>query len=342
MNRFKCFKWPMLLGILIFFGCAKEPIETPKALVGPVYPNHFPPAHYRFENNPPTEAGIALGRKLFYDPILSLDSTISCGSCHAQVHAFADHNVPLSTGIDGRLGSRNTPGLANLIWFPAFNWDGGVNHIEIFSVAPITDENEMGLELREALVRLNRHASYPGMFQAAFGVNKIETREMLYALTQFMGVMVSYQSKYDDYLNGKPVLSDQELNGLALFQQHCSSCHNGPLLTDFSYRNNGLSPGSSDEGRKRITQEDADLRRFRVPSLRNVALTYPYMHNGSQFTLYQVVDAYSRHVTVEANLDLEIPKEGFGFDEAQKDALVAFLRTLTDWKFVSNPSLAGP
>jgi cytochrome c peroxidase len=333
--------WIGLLS-MVLWACTKDPIQEPAQPIGPVLPSHFPPPHYTFTNNPISEAGIELGRRLFYDPILSLDSTISCGSCHAQVHAFADHNTPLSTGINGRLGFRNTPGLANLIWYPAFNWDGGVNHIEIFSVAPITDENEMGLALREAVDRLRRHDRYPQLFMEAFGVSKIETREMLYALTQFMGIMVSYQSKYDDFLNGKPVFSEKELLGYDLFQQNCATCHQGPLLTDFSYRNNGLSPQTQDEGRYGITKEPEDMRRFRVPSLRNVALTHPYLHNGSLLNLYQVVNAYSNGVTADENLDPVIPIPGFQFNEEEKEALVAFLRTLSDWKFISNHNLAEP
>jgi cytochrome c peroxidase len=325
---------------MVAWGCAKEPKVTVPFL-GPKVPAHFPERVYTLAGNTPTLAGVELGRKLFYEKILSRDSSISCGTCHAQIHAFADHNMPLSMGVDGRLSVRNTPGLANLMWYPAFHQDGGINHIEIQPFAPITEPVEMDMDFAAALQRLRDHPEYPALFEKAFGSKEITDRPFFLALAQFQSMLVSDQSRYDDWVRGKYTFSEQEMAGKQLFDAHCATCHAGPLQTDFSYRQNGLAP-SADEGRMRITRNPADAGKFRVPSLRNVALTYPYMHNGKIHSLYGVVDAYSQGVAAVSNLDPAIPQQGFGFNEVEKEALVAFLQTLTDWKFVSDPRFSEP
>lgn len=332
----------LLMAVLVVTSCERTDdlhaftTET----IGPRQPKHFPEPVYRFENNPVSKAGIELGRRLFYDPILSRDSSISCGTCHAQVHAFADHNVALSTGIEGRMGKRNTPGLANLIWYPAFHWDGGVNHIEIQPFAPITEPTEMDADFGEVLGRLQRHSQYPQLFKAAFGVDTIVSREFFYAVTQFMSTIVSDQSAFDKHIRGEKALNERQLNGLALFNAHCSTCHAGVLQSDFSYRNNGLTPNTQDEGRYLITQDPKDKGAFRVPSLRNVAMTGPYLHDGSIRTLEGVVEAYSNGITSSLLLDPAIPENGFQFTESEKAALVSFLHALTDFEMLGDHSLS--
>lgn len=304
-------------------------------------PNHFPPPHYQFTRNPLSKEGVELGRQLFYDPGLSKDGRVSCGSCHAQVHAFADHNVPLSFGVFNRMGERNTPGLANLIWTPEFHWDGGVNHIEIQAIAPLTDSAEMGQDLNDIITYLQGEAFYRQSFKNAFGDENINTRRLLLALTQFMSTMISADAKYDQVVNGKASFSEKEGMGKQIFEKDCATCHQPPLFTDFSYRNNGLTLESDDLGRKRITQLKEDELKFRVPSLRNADLTYPYLHNGSYRNLYQVVDGYS-NPPLSATHDEAIPKEGFQYSKEEKEAIIAFIHTLTDFEFIWRRDLSEP
>lgn len=327
--------------LVVVMACAPEP-KVAIPFFGPTVPAHFPDRVYTLANNTPTLAGVELGRKLFYDPLLSGDSSISCGACHAQVHAFADHNVPLSFGVEGRMGARNTPPISNLMWYPAFNWDGGVNHIEIQPFTPITEHVEMAADLAVVLQRLRDHPEYPALFEKAFGSKQITDRPFFLAFAQFMSMLVSSESRYDDWVRGKYTFTEKEMAGKALFDAHCSTCHSGHLQTDFSYRQNGLRTGSPDEGRMRITQDTADFGKFRVPSLRNVALTYPYMHDGKINSLYSVVEAYSQPKPHMPNLDPAIPQQGFAFDAPQKEALVAFLQTLTDWNFLGDPRFSQP
>lgn len=326
--------------LVVMVGCKKEekPVsQTPYS--GLQVPAHFPPPVYTFANNTPTNAAFELGRKLFYDPLLSVNNTVSCGTCHAQVHAFADHAANVSTGVFGRSGLRNSPPLANLAWFPSFMWDGGINHIETIPIAPITDSNEMGETLANVVQKLNADKTYPGLFQQAFGAPP-NSAYMLKALAQFMAAMVSANSKYDRYVNGQATLTEAEAKGLVLFKQHCNSCHTEPLFTDFSFRNNGIGATQGDSGRARITQNMADVGKFRVPSLRNVELTNPYMHNGSIFTLDEVVEHYTSHksgATVDASL-----RNGMPLSDDDKQNLVKFLKTLTDYSYIANSKFAEP
>lgn len=300
----------------------------------------FPEKVYNNEKNPLSAEKIQLGRFLFYDPILSKDSTIHCGSCHTPEHAFADHNVSLSKGVDGTLGVRNTPAIFNLAWYKSFNWDGGVNHIEIQPVGPITNELEMKETLANVLHKLNTHRKYPQLFKEAFGVDKIEDKELLLALTQFQQSIVSDNSKFDQYIKGETTFSDSEKLGMDLFDKNCSSCHTGMLLTNFEFKDNGLTiKKESEPGRSLISQNPEDKWKFRVPSLRNVALTYPYMHTGEIPSLVEVIEMYSNG-TGTSN-DENLPKGGFQFSQEEKDALLNFLKTLNDYEFISNPDY-GP
>lgn len=315
--------------------------EPPKSFKGFSAPAHFPPPVYNFENNPVTEAGFELGRKLFYDKRLSVDGTVSCGSCHAQVHGFADHNTPLSFGVGGNAGRRNTPGLANLAWTPAFMWDGGINHIEVMPIAPLTDPTEMAHDLADLLAYLQTETEYPEAFENAFGNDEINTQNLLRALTQFQGSLVSASSKYDRWLQGDIGLSANEAEGLAIFEAKCASCHSAPLFTDFSYRNNGLDSVFSDKGRKEITLDPADEGAFRVPSLRNVALTAPYMHDGRFRNLQQVLDHYESGVTDSPTLEPSL-SGGIPLNDNEKDRLIDFLNTLSDFDFISNHRFSEP
>jgi cytochrome c peroxidase len=306
-----------------------------------VAPAHFPPPVYDFANNPLTKEGFELGRKIFYDTRLSRDGTISCGTCHAQPHAFADHGTAVSLGVENRPGLRNAPPTVNLAWMPHFMWDGGINHIEVMPLAPFTDPLEMDMTMPEIMEFVKNDPGYKAMFRKAFGTSEINSQKLLHALAQFQGSIVSYRSKYDQYLLGKAVLSANETKGLALFNAHCASCHSGVLLTDFSFRNNGLDTAFADEGRARITLNPSDLGKFKVPSLRNVALTNPYMHDGRFATLAQVLDHYSEGIQQSPTLD-PLLAAGIPLSDDEKNALLAFLNTLTDWELLRELRFSEP
>lgn len=300
-------------------------------------PPGFPQPVYSFQNNPLTQEGFELGRKLFYDPILSRDSTISCGSCHQQAVAFAHADHQVSHGINDLIGTRNSPGLFNLAWFPNFMWDGGVNHLEVQPLAPITNPIEMDETMANVLVKLRRNQAYRSLFLSAFDSDSITTQRVMYAMSQFMGAMVSASSRYDQYRQGASTFSTSEVNGLNLFRAHCESCHKEPLMTDMQFRNNGLdSEFSSDPGRAMITGLPQDSGLFRVPSLRNVALTKPYMHDGRFSSLSQVLEHYSSGIVASGTLDPHFSNGSITLTTQEKTDLIAFLYTLTDQRFISD------
>jgi cytochrome c peroxidase len=277
-----------------------------------------------------------LGKRLFFDPILSLDSSISCASCHAPEHAFADHNLALSKGIYGRVGTRNSPALFNLAWQNSFNWDGGVNHLEVFSVAPITNEVEMGEDLKNIMRKLNQNQSYKQQFKEAFDTDKIEDKEFLLAITQYMLMIVSDDAKYDQVQKGTATFTELEKEGYLVYQKNCSSCHVEPLFTSPQFKSNGFNTDSKEQGRMRITQLEEDRNLFKVPSLRNLKFTYPYMHNGKLWHLDAVIDHYIQPKPNAINAEPAIVN-GMPLTNADAFALKAFLNTLNDNTFIANP-----
>ena len=340
----RAFKGLSLLSLFVLFSCSKNSdpgIDTTFQLD---IPAHFPKPYYNFEQNNLTYEGFELGRRLFYDRMLSVDSSISCGTCHAQVHAFADHNVPVSTGVFGRMGKRNATATFNLIFAPYFNWDGGINHIEMQPTAPLIEHTEMDISMAEVLRRLRNHPEYPKLFKRVFGTSDISARDFLYALTQFQGAILSTNSKYDKYLQGKTQLTAAESEGLRLFNLHCATCHSGALQTDYKFRSNGLEWNGHEEGRYHITLDSADFLKFRTPSLRNVALTRPYMHDGRFNTLEAVLNHYSDLGLVKeapSHTD-SILKNGIRLTESEKEKIIAFLHTLTDFSLLSNSMYSEP
>lgn len=306
-------------------------------------PANFPEPHYNFQNNELTQQGFLLGRKLFYDPILSKDSSISCGSCHQQFVAFAHSGHRLSHGINNQFGIRNTPGIFNMAWNKNFMWDGGVNHIEVMPTAPITNPVEMDESMLNIVAKLNKSSEYKTQFKEVFGKDVIDDQQLLKSLAQFMGAMVSSDGKYDKYIRGESggKLNEDETAGLKLFQQKCASCHSTDLFTDYSFRNNGLDQNfSGDNGRAHITQLAEDEGKFRVPSLRNVEVTAPFMHDGRFWTLEEVMKHYANGVQKSPTLDplLIQPNDKLGIPLTQKEQqqIVAFLKTLTDHEFLND------
>ncbi len=308
-------------------------------------------------DNELTVAGVQLGRHLFFDPILSLDSTISCASCHLPELGFSDPNT-VSFGVNNATGTRNAMSLVNVGFFTkGLFWDGRSQTLEEQALLPVEDHLEMNEAWPNVIEKLRRHPDYPAMFREAFGVefrDEIDRSLATKALAQFERTLISGNSKYDQATRNEIFLEDEEVNGQQLFffelsqqQDHpgCSHCHGGPLLTDNRFVNNGLDSVANlndfmDKGRGIVTGNFGDNGKFRVPSLRNIALTAPYMHDGRFETLEEVLDHYASGGHMAENLDANI--RPFTLTERQKQELIAFLETFTDESFVNNPNFKSP
>ena len=315
--------------------------ELPANDIHLVVPQGWPYPVYDFTGNTLTTEGFILGRKLFYDTKLSKDNSISCGSCHQQFAAFSHLDHKVSHGIYGLLGTRNSPPIFNLNWHTNFMWDGGINHMEVQPLAPITNPVEMDEDINVVVSKLQGDANYPKMFKDAFGTEVITSQLIFKSMAQFMGMLVSDNSKYDLYTRGQASLNSSEMNGLALFQQKCNVCHTAPLFTNFQYMNNGIDTAFEDAGRGKITMHAADSGTFKVPSLRNVALTAPYMHDGRFNTLNQVLDHYSAGVKNSSTLSSEVVG-GIPLTSQEKADIIAFLNTLTDDSFIKDARFNDP
>lgn len=316
------------------YACSKQVAEVYE---GFQQPSNFPAPVYRLADNEITGDGFILGRKLFYEPRFSKDNSISCGSCHLQSAAFTHHGHDISHGIEDRLGTRNAQPIMNLAWEKTFMWDGGVPDLDLQPIAPITNHVEMDETLENVLAKLRAHKDYPALYKKAFGTEEITTARTMKALSQFMVMCVSSHSKYDSVMRKEgPQFTEEEKKGYAIFQQKCGSCHKEPLFTDNSFRNNGLTIGpNNDEGRFAITLGPLDRYRFKVPSLRNLAHTAPYMHDGSLRTLNAVLTHYTSEVQQTPNLDPLLQK-GIPLTEHEKTSLLVFLETLNDRKFITD------
>lgn len=323
-------------------GCREEQVALQVKFEAPP---HFPALQYDLAQNPVTTEGFLLGRTLFYDGQLSRDNSISCGSCHQQSAGFTHHGHDLSHGIDDQLGNRNTPPVMNLAWHPTLFWDGGVHDLDLLPLAPIENPVEMDEDMANVLEKLRKDARYPPLFQQAFGTPEITTERTLKALAQFMLMCVSADTRYDRYLQGEATaLNSLELEGKQVFEQKCGNCHQGALLSDFSFRNNGLGTRfNPDQGRYAITLQEEDRHKFKVPSLRNVIVTAPYMHDGRFYTLDEVFDHYDRGVQPSPTLDPALQADGrlgIALTPAERASIRAFLQALTDSAFIRNPLLS--
>ncbi len=333
------------LAIVILGACSPEENDNPEPEKPFVFelPSHFPEPVYDFEKNPISKEGFELGKMLFMDGKLSRDGSISCAHCHITSSAFTQHGHSLAHGIDNRQTMRNSQPIQNLAYLNSFGWDGGIFHLDLFPIFPITNPVEMDEDVPRVLEKLRNDENYPRLFKKVFGTDSIETDHFLKALSQFQLVCISSNSKYDRYLLGQESLSDQEMEGLAIFEEKCSSCHSGVLQTDNSFRNNGLPIGNPrDLGRNLITERDEDLYKFRVPSLRNLKYTFPYMHDGRFFSLESVLDHYSDGVIDSPTLDTLLtggPSRGISLTESEKSKIINFLSTLNDSTFITNEDI---
>ena len=310
-----------------------------------IIPKGWPkPATNIFAKNPLTEEGFQLGRKLFYDGRLSKDGNFPCASCHQQFAAFANFDHDLSHGFNNNFTKRNAPALFNLAWVKELHWDGGINHIEVQPLAPITDTSEMAETIENVIRKISADTAYKKMFKEAFGDPLINSQRMLKALAQFAGSIQSYNAKYDKVKRGEDSFTISEKYGYNVFKAKCNTCHKEPLFTDNSFRNNGLSSNKNptDIGRMGITGKQGDSLKFKVPSLRNITKTTPYMHDGRLYTLSQVIEHYRNKINNQQPTIDSILQNKIVISNQEKIDLLSFLYTLTDWELTGNKRYADP
>ena len=339
--------------ILVFLSCSKghneeeytpvsAPLQIPtlfhKLLIAPIIPS----------NNPQTQEGVSLGKKLFFEKGLSADNTQSCATCHDPKIAFTDKRQ-FSEGIDGVFGNRNSMPLFNLAWNfdENFFWDGRSIGIERQAIEPVINPIEMHNTWSQVVSVLEAKEAYPELFYKAFGTRKIDSILVTKAIAQFERTLISANSKFDQYLNGEAQLSASELNGFDVFMDetkgdcfHCHGSDKNPLWTDNEFHNNGLDALSFDLGLAKITGDPADNGKFKSPSLRNLAFTAPFMHDGRFSTLEEVIDHYSEGLKASPTIDplmKKISSGGVQLTPQEKADLKAFLLSLSDFEFVSNP-----
>lgn len=308
-----------------------------------IVPKGWPQPVYDFSKNPLTEEGFILGKKLFYDGRLSKDGNFPCASCHQQFGAFNNYDHPLSHGFNNSLTTRNSPGLFNLAWQKEFMWDGGINHLDLQPLAPITAENEMAESIEAVISKLRADKEYRKLFKAAFGDENINYLRMGKAMSQFLLQLVSSNSKYDKVMRREASFILPEQLGYEIFKKKCISCHAEPLFTDFTYRNTGITLDTTfkDLGRMKITGDKEDSLKFRVPSLRNVTKTFPYGHDGRFYSLMSVYEHYRKNMVVIGNTD-PILSNKMALSNFEIGQLTAFLNTLTDSSFLKDPRFAAP
>ena len=343
----------LLIVSCVLFGFSQyfinEPYPFPKLAAFPKMPvNHL---------NPVTKEGVKLGRYLFYDPILSKDSSISCSSCHQQAFAFSDGNVKYSTGVNGHQLNRNTPPIFNLAWNQHLFWDGKANSIEEQVFFPVRDHLEMGLDWNLATNRLKNSVFYKACFQAAFEGKVIDSVLVAYAIAQFERTIISYNTRLDKALRREVFLTKDELKGLELMNDqskgNCLHCH--PTDANFvsttgKFANNGLDTFSTvyalkDAGRGGVSNNKADFGLFKIPSLRNITLTAPYMHDGRFKTLEEVLDFYTSGVKQNPTIDSKMHfanEAGVNLTALEKRQIIIFLNALTDSVLIIDEAFSNP
>jgi cytochrome c peroxidase len=342
----------IVLVVVAINACRKDPVRpdymtSPFDIPTPIFFTPVPiPA-----DNPLTEEGIKLGRHLFYEELLSGDNTQSCGSCHRQEHAFSD-TAKGSVGIHGDIGDRQAMPLFNIAWADEFFWDGRAATLEEQIFGPVVNPIEMDESWVNAVNELKQVPAYVQMFDQAFGVIDFDSTHVSKAIAQFIRTMVSSNSRFDKYLRFEDTLSIQELQGWDLFRDlqgadcfHCHA-HSSSQFTDFSLRNNGLDSIITDPGWGDITGFSYDIGKFKVPSLRNIEVSGPYMHDGRFQTLDEVINFYSEGIrSTSPNIDPSIEfasQGGVQLNPTEKAAVKAWLLSLTDWEFLTDPAFSDP
>ncbi|CAN5749385.1 cytochrome c peroxidase [soil metagenome] len=340
MKLFKTICVILCLLITAISWIVQQPATHPLEFIGP---KGWPQPVYDFNSNLLTEEGFQLGRKLFYDGRLSKDGNFPCASCHQQFAAFATYDHSLSHGYGNHFTKRNAPPLFNLAWQKDFMLDGGINHLDLQPLAPITDSNEMGETIDNIINKIKKDTAYGHMFTAAFGDATINTQRITKALSQFILMMISANSKYDRVMRGEDSFNLPQRLGYEIFQKKCSTCHTEPMFTNYSYRNAGLPADDflNDYGRMKITRNPADSLKFKVPSLRNAQQTFPYGHDGRFFSLMEVFNFYRNEVVQGPTTD-SLLKHGLPLSNYEIGQLTAFIYTLTDSSFLNDKRFAPP
>ncbi len=306
-------------------------------------PEGFPDPLYAFGDNPLSKEGIALGRRLFYDGVLSLDGNFPCASCHEQIAGFGTYEHDRSHGYNHSHTLRNAPVLFNLAWQPYFHWDGEFMSLFDEAAQPINGHIEMAESFPGVIKKLQADASYREEFKKVFHSQFIQPSHILKALAQFTGTLVSANSKYDKVKRGEASFTAAEQNGYLLFQAKCNTCHREPLFSDYSFRNIGLPVDNmlNDHGRMRVTRQPGDSLKFKVPTLRNVSISSNYMHDGRFNTLTQCLQHYRSNVQQSPTLDPSL-SGGIPMTNTELLQIAAFLDALTDSSFITNPALGPP
>jgi cytochrome c peroxidase len=328
------------LAILLTYGLSACRKNNPNRFqsMQQVIPEGFPDPVYRFTDNPLSQEGFELGRRLFYDGRLSLDGNFPCASCHQQLAAFGTYQHDRSHGYNGSHTLRNAPVLFNLAWQKKFHWDGEFGSLFEEAAQPINGHIEMAESFNGVIDKLEKDPLYRDQFRKVFRSNFIRPEFILKALAQFTGYLTSANSKYDRYIKGQASFTAQEISGYQVFQANCATCHPEPLFTDYSFRNIGLPVDTflNDYGKMRVTKDPADSLKFKVPTLRNVYISANYMHDGRFNTLAQCINHYRTGVQQSPTLD-PLLANGINLTNAQATDLSVFLRTLTDSSFLADP-----
>lgn len=363
----------IILFLIIAIGSCKDDDDNGVKPDNPPITNGYQPTPYDLmipqgfpnmkipENNPLTVEGIKLGKMLFYDPILSGDSTIFCGSCHVQEkYAFTDMSKRFSTGVNGIQGSRTSMPIINTGWMEQLFWDGKSGSLEEQVRGPILSPVEMNLSSMDiAIERLKRHPDYPDLFYKAFVTKEIKEEHILKSIAQFMRIIISSDSKFDRfYFKGEETLTEAEMRGWILFNSEprnmegqvegggdCFHCHGTVLFTTNRFSNNGLDSTFTDLGLGGITGKKEDEGKFKIPTLRNIEYTAPYMHDGRFETLMEVIEHYNSGGVQSHSLDPQMKTTGKGglmLTQQEKLDLLAFLKTLSDQKFITNDKFSNP
>lgn len=306
-------------------------------------PSGWPSPAYDLQANPLTVQSFELGRKLFYDGRLSGDGNYPCSSCHQQQAGFGTFDHDLSHGYNHSHTIRNAPPLINVVWSSSYRWDGRMNSMEEQIASHISSIIDMGSNVDKAVQNISTDTSYQRMFAAAYGTPQVNSDRMLKALASFVNALVSTESKYDRVKKGIETFSSSEQTGYDIFKASCAGCHTEPLFTDGSFRNIGLPLNNStnDKGRMDVTGLPGDSLKFRVPTLRNVLFTFPYMHDGRIQSALQVMDHYSGGVQQSNTLD-PLLKNRIPLSAMEKLYLLEFLKTLSDPAFIENSKFREP
>ncbi len=328
----------LTLGLFLIWACSRT--NRNPAFVFPETPWGTIPQP---ANNPATERGVELGKRLFFDPFLSSNDQVSCATCHHPAKAFSDGAKLTRMGVSGNPLIRHSPALFNLAWMSGLFWDGGSTSLEAQVFGPLNHPDEMGMDLKELVDKLQRHPEYPKLFQEVFGSDSITSQRLARALAQYERTLLSFDSPYDRWKGGEHTLSAFELAGYEVYKVHCASCHTEGLFTDNGYHNNGLDSvfvNTEHElihfGRYRITNDSADIGKFKTPSLRNLGLTAPYMHDGRMASLDAVLKHYQSGILPSVTLDTVL-KNKKPLSHQELSALKAFLETLNDPQYGAGP-----